>query len=1669
MISPNSHGNGRPPVSPAHSPNDFSPLPSKTRGESHLPYRNRGQTRDRNDDTGRDLQSARDYTENVVLYNAIVGQLRLAAQPGVEWKDKYISLLMYRELRGQNQGDPILKIPKMTTGVRKRSKSSSSSSSSSDASNAPKNATQRRKSQVDGYIQSVTGDSHGGVSITVLCKFNIKKVPSEKIIRYTLTQLFDCSPTLSSMLKVPLKGTLIKKPDNRAERAATRRNRDDNSGRNGERKRYRSASPVLKSVPSSSSESSSSTSAPFGYSSAGPTSDTGTKSRGKRGRDENNGSSNHRRYESEPPVKTGRSSGHVPWHVSIQKKKHTMRTSGALERFALAAKKTELEFGDDGDSSAVNVRSMRVFFQVKHYNERKETSVIHEPSELVQNPVATVGLSVFDQIRLSRIVLSDAIERSNNLLSDRTRMAATMREHVKHTGDARRDAAEAMALAEPIMKKLWFSPLREIRNFKLWEEFYAIIFPSSSRIGKEIRNRALGTSSKNKVKTQHRVLCSYAKHYVELAIIDSQVGCPYTKAVWTINAVAHGSPVKGAGGKAARAAGRIGDWPTVLKRLDDRELHLKQSFIWSKINSNKPLPIAGTHASDNLDYEAKSQRGTHDTSKNYNTSKTLRSAHLEMFAAFSSDAPSVKDVNPFDRTVPITEPSNLTEAFYSFDDTAPHSVVPNGQHPTYRLQPLCFVPTTNVDAVNNLKDRFLHVPATSELMSMEWAETKESDAASVNDERPRCARCGEIFKHNAVELVEQVLLETIPTTRPTTPTITGAAISDEEVEVEVEEEEQQQEQQQHRQQQEGEEEDNEEEPLCEQCALEMDEEERVRWASDAIGPTEFDPDFSTDEENESVGGENSTVPFPKQMHNSSQCTHVLKKGRGKISRKVILRQSVVRRENEEKKEAREMAEEDWLLDATDVEPGSGDLNDDLAQKINSLDTEHLIMFALAQLNESWSALKGALEKNPQMPNKREANLEVSRLRDQIKRLELKAQNIFDIDEEFTKIEEERLRDARDIEAIDVAAVPEEQVVEELEETDEQAVIDGDAGEDGDAGGNLMEGVERIEGTDVAAAAADDDDDLTEGDIAGDVAAANTNAVPALPKRVEKDIDDENERRMRLSELLSERLLFQHSETLKMLIDAFITHPSLFGKFGSNVSTWMNDLLGRARNDTSNIVFLKRPRQNSVLGYMTEEESQSRAYVDVSGLDPHDPKTKVGMLAFLRHLSARKFGTETTAGSGALPPASQERVDAGNHVGDELTKRIILLVLKNLRRRGQHNREVRVRKLCYLLQSQLSRIFYRQGDLHFAMAAYDAAERTYQNGGQASICHVMGRGDTIRANNLSKAFQTHQKVLDEMMGGRTCAFFIEMIENGRMPMPCVLFPNDPSNKNKPTLQADIYSTVFTGSVYDVDCSYGSCPEGTMSDMHHYWGCQFGMAIGGAKEIMECTRWKDSEGMDMLVKLFYPIMIQLEKSNYYKLLENEIEQMIFDSPFRRRHWIKERFVTGESAVGHAVALDCVLENAVGELKPIQRNLSEPTMHKFSRHLFLLTTIRRMFDKSRTLGGRDRGVRAHRQAPRLQMLLKVATFFLNTGVCSENSSSRKAEWKVGNKVFHRTAHKLEKIGEAMMVEGKVVRLTPQQLTGLGYTSSESGEYKCVRAQCLPPIDGQEQVELLLEAKFT
>jgi hypothetical protein len=97
-------------------------------------------------------------------------------------------------------------------------------------------------------------------------------------------------------------------------------------------------------------------------------------------------------------------------------------------------------------------------------------------------------------------------------------------------------------------------------------------------------------------------------------------------------------------------------------------------------------------------------------------------------------------------------------------------------------------------------------------------------------------------------------------------------------------------------------------------------------------------------------------------------------------------------------------------------------------------------------------------------------------------------------------------------------------------------------------------------------------------------------------------------------------------------------------------------------------------------------------------------------------------------------------------------------------------------LISLLASNLERICLRMGDLHFSMAVYESIERIIEKAGWNSILQHLGRGDTMNSGNLSKAFQTHRLVMDEVFEGRMCAFFIEQLDGVSFPSPSNLFPS-----------------------------------------------------------------------------------------------------------------------------------------------------------------------------------------------------------------------------------------------------------------------------------------------------
>jgi hypothetical protein len=241
------------------------------------------------------------------------------------------------------------------------------------------------------------------------------------------------------------------------------------------------------------------------------------------------------------------------------------------------------------------------------------------------------------------------------------------------------------------------------------------------------------------------------------------------------------------------------------------------------------------------------------------------------------------------------------------------------------------------------------------------------------------------------------------------------------------------------------------------------------------------------------------------------------------------------------------------------------------------------------------------------------------------------------------------------------------------------------------------------------------------------------------------------------------------------------------------------------------------------------------------------------------------------------------------------------------------------------------------------------------------------------------------------------------------------------------------------------------------MHQFWGVQARDLFQSAKEVCESIRWKDCEVLDILVKWYLPVMIQVHKTNYTTMMCQEIEQMTYDSHYRRKHWQIQRFKQDRSALGHASGADCVCEWAVGECKPVQKRLGKATMKLFSRRMFLLTFVKRLFGAS--AAGRERGVRSAKRAPRIKHLLGLSKYFMNAGVCSE--ATKTIEWSLENQTMFDVANQVRGIGAAMKVENHSVQLSKQQLISLGSPTSTPGTYICRRAQALP----RQEASLVLD----
>ena len=146
---------------------------------------------------------------------------------------------------------------------------------------------------------------------------------------------------------------------------------------------------------------------------------------------------------------------------------------------------------------------------------------------------------------------------------------------------------------------------------------------------------------------------------------------------------------------------------------------------------------------------------------------------------------------------------------------------------------------------------------------------------------------------------------------------------------------------------------------------------------------------------------------------------------------------------------------------------------------------------------------------------------------------------------------------------------------------------------------------------------------------------------------------------------------------------------------------------------------------------------------------------------------------------------------------------------------------------------------RQGDFHFGLNDTESVMRLLECAGLESITKTLGRSDHLTVKNVSKHYQLTVDMLSRLFDARVIATLVVLHEAGQLPAAEVLFPNK-------RLDVPLFEKLMLGALDD----------GT-TDMHHFWGRQLLDAIGRTREVRACVAAKDSEGVEMGVRLALPI--------------------------------------------------------------------------------------------------------------------------------------------------------------------------------------------------------------------
>ena len=545
-------------------------------------------------------------------------------------------------------------------------------------------------------------------------------------------------------------------------------------------------------------------------------------------------------------------------------------------------------------------------------------------------------------------------------------------------------------------------------------------------------------------------------------------------------------------------------------------------------------------------------------------------------------------------------------------------------------------------------------------------------------------------------------------------------------------------------------------------------------------------------------------------------------------------------------------------------------------------------------------------------------------------------------------------------------------------------------------------------------------------------------LPGLPPTMEDPVPN-GDRRMSGEELVNEELLVQALLALEFSLEWIEHYQRKHGNnafFGAGVFQYMKELKTHCGGNLSNLKFFNKTfRKENVDNWNKNPKRYERNLPDATGKYDADPKTNAGQILILCGIFERKYGMNDAIKSGALVSGldgANSRA-GGNYTADGATLMTIKHVEKRMLEIGTYHDDQKIRRRAMVFVAMLGRLARRLGFFHVGMQMTEGLARVVEKNGMKSFLHVTKRGDTFGAQNVSKSYQKHAWFFKRIYLSRMISHFVTLMEQGKFPSPASLFPDR-------VMDVDIFQKHVIGPLVN--------NEEHQSAMFHFWGTQTYQLFGGVLALRACIRDGDAEKLDCFVLFFFPMVLNLGKTNYQKLFADHIILMTYDNIIRRRKYFETMCVNVESPHGrHKIAKDEVLEVSMDILKPVLRVNGESLVDVLSKHIFLAKTIQRLVETS--AGGRTSAVRHHVDAKQLDDMTAMVGLFMRSGVC--DPAIQTIEWSFENQTLHLVAHHQSDIGEARQKEGWTLEMNgTEAAASVGLISA--GTHRIIRAQVTP-----------------